>query len=116
MKRAGVVLITLIILYSTYYDLTFGTLPSHFAEAGTESKAMTESNVKQAPQEQAQDEAYQEVIVEPGYTVLSIVEHLHDESVPASIEEVIHDFKQLNPNIEPESIQIGHSYLFPVYN
>ena len=58
---------------------------------------------------------HQEVVIEPGQTVLSIVEHLHDGPYPATIQDVIYDFKELNNGIEPEDIQIGKSYLFPIY-
>ena len=58
--------------------------------------------------------SYQEVIVEPGYTVLSIVEHLHTGPISASIQEVIFDFQELNPGVSAEKIQIGQTYLFPL--
>ena len=45
--------------------------------------------------------------VEPGETVISIVEHQIEKPLPVSIEELIQDFRKLNPGQAPEKIQIG---------
>lgn len=108
MKRLFFLLVFFIILYSTYYDLTSGTLPKAASPETTDS-------VEVENDRQLTNMPFQEVIVDNGYTVLSIVEHLHDGPVPASIQQIIYDFKELNPNIEPEAIQVGKSYLFPLY-
>ncbi len=36
MKRIGTIVIILIILYSTYYDLTIGTLPNGLTQAANQ--------------------------------------------------------------------------------
>ncbi|KGA95537.1 hypothetical protein AJ85_02265 [Alkalihalobacillus alcalophilus ATCC 27647 = CGMCC 1.3604] len=114
MKKFLFTIITFITLTSIYYDLTAGTLPE---KNSTSAKAAQIQDETQTETTQVIDEVslYQEVIVEPGYTVLSIVEHLHSGPIPVSIQEVIYDFQQLNKGIEPEKIQIGHTYLFPLY-
>ncbi|ERN54796.1 hypothetical protein M3689_04610 [Alkalihalophilus marmarensis] len=120
MKRIGFGLIILIILYSVYYDLTIGTLPNGLTAAPEETVDIEEAEsvmTNEVSEEPVITEPFVEVVVEPGYTVLSIVEHLHEGIVPfpASIQEVIFDFKHLNQGIEPENIQIGETYKFPYY-
>ena len=119
MKRIGLLLIILVILYSTYYDLTIGTLPNglkNTVQANTEKETTLplEQQIEE-PESPNNNEAFQEVVVEPGYTVLSIVEHLHEGPIPASIQEIIYDFEELNPGIKADSLQIGETYLFPLY-
>ncbi|WP_368504768.1 hypothetical protein AB3N04_03655 [Alkalihalophilus sp. As8PL] len=122
MKRIGLGLLVLIILYSVYYDLTIGTLPNGLESTSTQpveevthTDTFMTSDIEETTSEIT--EPYVEVMVEPGYTVLSIVEHLHEGIVPfpASIQEVIFDFKELNQGLEPEMIQIGETYKFPYY-
>lgn len=99
-----IVLIGMLILLvglGIYFDLSTGTLPGQ--------------QVKSTKREETVDLPYEEVTVQAGYTVLSIVEHLHKQQLPTSIEQIIDDFKTLNPNIHPDDIQIGKTYRFPLY-
>lgn len=97
-KRILSLLLIMLIGVGIYFDLTIGSLP------------------KKEIAEKQTTIPYQEVTVQAGFTVLSIVEHLHDGPVPATIQQIIADFKTLNPNIDPEEIQVGQTYLFPVYS
>ncbi|WP_088102480.1 hypothetical protein [Halalkalibacter urbisdiaboli] len=116
MKRAGLFLIILIILYSTYYDLTIGTLPNGLNNTAQATKGHDETeSIEDLKPTENTIEPFQEVEVEPGYTVLSIVEHLHDGPLSASIPEIIYDFEQLNPGVKADAIQVGEIYLFPLY-
>lgn len=119
MKRIAGIFIILLFLYSTYYDLTIGTLPSEISKASEppdEQELIVESTEqKETITEEAMTEPFQAVTVEPGNTVLSIVEHLHEGPYPATIQDIIYDFKELN-GIEPEEMQIGEEYLFPLYH
>lgn len=105
MKKIGLIFVCFLIFYGIYYDLTAGTLPS--ANVSVKSESMTEQF--EAPKRS------QGVVVERGHTVLSIVEQLHEGPVPASIQEIIYDFKQLNHGMNPEQIQYGKTYQFPLY-
>ncbi|ARK29366.1 hypothetical protein [Halalkalibacter krulwichiae] len=117
MKRIGTILIILVILYSTYYDLTIGTLPNGLTEAAeTNIDEMTTESLSDESENLVQFEPFQEVTIEPGQTVLSIVEHLHEGPISASIQEIVFDFQELNDGLKPEDIQIGKTYLFPVYH
>jgi len=117
MKRIGTIFIILVILYSTYYDLTIGTLPNGLTEATeTITKENTNSDLTEETTVLVELDPFQEVTVEPGHTVLSIVEHLHEGTIKATIQEIVFDFQELNGGTKPEEIQIGKSYFFPVYH
>ncbi len=106
MKKILIPLILIITIYSVYYDLNNGTLPTSTITPAPNSDKT--NSVQEIPAEQ--------IVVEPGYTVLSIVEELHSEPVNASIQQIIHDFEILNPGISADKIEIGTAYYFPVYN
>ncbi|TSB46835.1 hypothetical protein FN960_10310 [Alkalicoccobacillus porphyridii] len=98
-------------------DLRTGSLPD-------KDQTKVQANIKSGQQKQSSetiqeptlDLQSQEVIVEPGHTVLSIVEHLHQGPIPVSIQQIVDDFKALNHSLEPDAIQIGQTYLFPIYD
>lgn len=104
MKKLFVLTLTLITIYSIYYDLNFGTLPLKVEATNTvvEENTPGETNSE-----------YIEVL--PGYTVLTIVEQLHHGPVNASIQQIITDFEYLNPGTNASMIQTGTSYYFPTY-
>ncbi|GAE30713.1 hypothetical protein [Halalkalibacter hemicellulosilyticus] len=117
MKRLLAFIFIFIFLYSTYYDLTIGTLPNGLSQRDQLEELSTETKNNEVPTKEvitSNDEPYEVIQVEHGQTVLSIVEHLHTGPIPATIQEIIFDFKQLN-GIEPEEMQVGHEYLFPIY-
>jgi hypothetical protein len=93
----------LLILYVVAYDLKIGTLPQ--TEPVTASVKLP-SHKKQ--------EKYQLYKVKPGDTLISVVEKLNDSS-DYTIVSMIKDFKTLNPKSNPENIQIGKLYKFPLY-
>lgn len=106
------IIILFIICYSIYYDLSTGTLPK--ADKPTTSETSSENY----PNIVVEEELFpaQEVVVQNGYTVLSIVEHLHDGPVPASIQQIVYDFQELNPGVAADNIKVGKTYLFPLYS
>ncbi|OIJ16115.1 hypothetical protein BKP35_03820 [Anaerobacillus arseniciselenatis] len=105
MKKLFITLLTIITIYSIYYDLNMGTLPQ-----------MTEAANYITEQHTGESKSKSELIeVQPGYTVLTIVEELHIGPVKASIQQIVSDFEQLNPGASASNIQVGKSYLFPLY-
>ncbi|MDQ0213888.1 ketopantoate hydroxymethyltransferase [Oikeobacillus pervagus] len=106
MKKIVGFLIFLIISVSVVYDMKVGSLPSSKTETTlkNESISVTQTTIP-----------YQEVKIKGGDTVLSITEHLHNQALPVSIEQVISDFEKLNNGMAPEDILIGGSYKIPVY-
>lgn len=106
LKRFVAFVAAIIVLYSVYYDLKIGTIP-----------AITHASEVKTPHEKTAkpSEPYQLKVVQPGDTVLTVVEQLENGQLSVSIEKVINDFQKLNNGIKPEEIQIGQEYKFPVY-
>ena len=103
MKRLLSFLVTILILYVIYFDLTTGTLPV----AKVENINMNSANDEAIP--------YFEKKVSSGETVLTIVEGKIDGPLPVSITQMITDFKQLNNGLQPEQLISGRIYRFPEY-
>jgi hypothetical protein len=106
MKRFMFVCLFLLVLYTMYYDLRVGTLPymSEATPASVQSEAQEEESAH-----------VKKVKIAAGQTVLSVVEHLN-QSVEVSIEKIVADFKRLNPGVNPNDIQTGKVYAFPIYS
>lgn len=105
-------ILAVLVVYSIYYDLQFGTIPNmtKAATVGTHLKP----NKKTGHPEKKQI-PYKKTKVQPGATVLTVVEHLNGNT-SVSIQKIIRDFEKLNPGVDANKIKIGHTYLFPVYN
>ncbi|MEH7236036.1 LysM peptidoglycan-binding domain-containing protein [Bacillus sp. JJ1562] len=105
MKRFFAFLAIIFILFIIYYDVRFGTLPVAKNETieATEVVAITPSN------------PFKEITVKAGDTLLSIVEKVNEGKQISSIETVIMDFEELNPDSKAELLQIGKTYKFPLY-
>ncbi|MFA8439591.1 hypothetical protein [Pueribacillus sp. YX66] len=98
MKRFSLFLLFCLIIYTSYLDLSKGTLYLN-------SKSEEETNI-QIP--------YDEIVVLPGETVLSVLERING-TLPVSIEQALQDFAVINPSVDPMLIQAGKRYKFPVY-
>ncbi|PLR93850.1 hypothetical protein [Bacillus sp. T33-2] len=103
MKKLAVVLLSILILYAVYHDLTKGTIP----ESETVRVEAKTSDNRAIP--------YFEQKVKAGDTVLSILEKHTDEDLPVSVKKAVADFQLLNHGLMPEEIQYGKSYKFPDY-
>lgn len=130
MKKLLLTLLFLFITYVIYYDLSAGVLskPTSIVLLQDKESKQSENTAAKAVKEEKTDKQpkgvntgnekelyYQEVKVAAGQTVLSIVEQIQDGPLPVSISQLITDFQVLNPKTEPEMIQIGKVYKFPVY-
>jgi hypothetical protein len=111
MKKLFWLLLSILIIYVVYFDLTVGTLPST-SNAQVEVNNNTDPNT---PSPKTDIPSFTEK-VKPGETVISIVEHQLGKSLPVSISVLIKDFQTLNPGKSPEKIQIGSTYHFPDYS
>jgi len=109
MKKLLGILLSILVIYVIYYDLTVGTLPTS-APLPVDAKAeqVTAASKSNIPSFDAK--------VKPGDTVISIVEHRINKSLPVSIHDLIKDFQTLNGGRSPEKIQIGTTYHFPDYS
>jgi hypothetical protein len=108
MKRIFLFLFGLLTIYVIYIDLTAGTLPKD------ETPKEAQTVVKMVDINSSM-EAF-EAEVEPGETLISIVENHIKKPLPVSIDELIEDFQSLNSGQAPEKIQIGSTYQFPDYS
>ena len=129
MKKLLFTLLFLFVTYVIYYDLSAGVLSKPTSIVLLQNKENKQSEnttkaIKEEKSEQVQKDVktgkeeelfYQEVKVAAGQTVLSIVEQIQGGPLPVSISQLITDFQILNPKTEPEMIQIGKVYKFPVY-
>jgi hypothetical protein len=105
MKKLAGLLLSGLIIYCVYFDMTVGTLPyEHTKTAVTETIVKPDSNIP-----------YFETSVEPGDTLITIVEHKLRKPLPVSMNKLIHDFQSLNPGQAADKIQIGKTYRFPFY-
>lgn len=113
MKKLFGLLLSILIIYVIYFDLTVGTLPSATTQ---QVDAKVENITTQNKTKPKTEIPAFEAKVKPGETVISIVENQLDRALPVSIGELIEDFKKLNPGKSPEKIQIGSTYIFPDYS
>lgn len=106
MKRITFFLVTVLVVYAVYFDLSKGTLK--FVSIGNEEI------FKEQIAEKEMD--FFEKRVQSGETLLSIVESRLDGPLPVSVETVIKDFRKLNNGLHPQNMQVGKFYKFPVYH
>lgn len=109
-KKLLIIAILLLVSGTSYYDLTHGTLSLFFNPAPATVQAKESPTSNPVPVQTTKM-----VLVQPGDTVLSIEEKLNPKTT-LSIINVIEDFKKLNPSVDPNHIQIGHSYKFKLYS
>ncbi|WP_318508396.1 LysM domain-containing protein [Bacillus sp. T3] len=107
MKRLTVALITVLVLYVIYYDLTEGSIVIPEERLEEQALPVSSTSTNSIP--------FSEHVVKPGDTVISIVEKKSDNPLPVSISKVISDFQKLNDGTNPVDIQIGNQYKFPTY-
>lgn len=105
-------ILAILVVYSIYYDLQYGTIPNMTKAATVNSHAKFS---KKSHSNNHIAIPYQKATVQPGDTVLSIVEKINGQQT-ASIQKVVHDFEILNPGVNANKVKIGHHYMFPVYN
>ncbi|MBO8156077.1 MAG: LysM peptidoglycan-binding domain-containing protein [Bacillaceae bacterium] len=97
---------------SLLYDLTAGVLQNRIEPIQPDSK-----QEQFDPRPQHEKISYKTVSyqVQSGDTVLSILEQLNPELNTISVDQLMADFKKLNPGVNPHQILQGKTYLFPVY-
>lgn len=94
-------LVVFLCVLSIYYDLS-GRNPHHTVEPVDRSEH-TET-ISAVP-----------MVVKPGQSVLSITEQINTHVDYLDISQMIHDFKRLNPGVDPLNIQTNQIYYFPLY-
>ncbi len=100
-------------------DLTTGTFPKSSAHQQKQQSQAQDAPEKEPTTEIKKQETkrYRTVQhkVTAGETVLSIIEKLNTNGPPVTIKQMIKDFEDLNPEIEPHHIQTNKVYTFPIY-
>lgn len=105
MKRLVALLLAALTIFVIYYDLSKGTLPTDIEQSIEATSMKTDTT-----------EPFFEKKVNPGETVLSIIEQKMNGPLPVSITDVIADFANLNNGLKPEELKYGETYKFPVYS
>ncbi|SET63138.1 hypothetical protein SAMN05421676_106136 [Salinibacillus kushneri] len=120
-KKLFIVVILLLFIRSIIHDVTVGTASKPQDSHNTQTEMMQTENKETSnestngdqPEEKQPDYKPVKHKVKAGETVLSIVENMSDESV--EFQQLLEDFQTLNPDVNPNEIQIGKTYFFPAY-
>lgn len=73
------------------------------------------STQKASVQNQQSDYSIIPIKVMPGDTVLSIIESLHQgRTKEIKVNNLLNEFRNLNPTTEPTDIRVDHIYYFPL--
>ncbi|RSD27463.1 LysM peptidoglycan-binding domain-containing protein [Mesobacillus subterraneus] len=110
MKRLAGFLILVIVLYAIYNDISMGTLP-----AATSNEPETIETEKAEKQKEI-DIPWFEHEVQPGDTLLSVLDSNSDSPLNVPVTKAVEDFKKLNAGTEPQKIKFGSTYKFPDYS
>lgn len=111
MKKLAGFLFIVLLIYSVYHDMNYGTLPTAVSPVETEEKEPSPTDKSDKT-----DSPYFEKKIQPGDTVLSVLEKRFDGPLPVPISTIIKDFHSLNNGMDPKEIQLGKSYKFPEYS
>jgi hypothetical protein len=103
-KKRVFMILLLIAGWTSYSDLTSGSLPADEADS---------SAVQTQQKRQKAAIPFRRITVSPGDTLLSVTEQI-SQQLPA-IDTVVDDFSVLNPSVDPNHLQIGATYAFPYY-
>src|SRR5690625_5498148 len=100
MKKVLIYILIFLLLFSVYKDLNIGSSGNN-RSSSTNSVSITNYNA-----------VY--VKVQHGDTILSIIENINRENISVmDMDQIIEDFKLLNPNINPYQLKTEHYYYFP---
>lgn len=104
LKKTSLFILILLVILSIYNDLS-----------GNYPKYSYERNVRIENRNQAETFSAVQVIVQPGQSVLSITEQINKSIEKINIEQIMEDFKALNPGVDPLQLQSNQMYYFPLY-
>ncbi|MDC3413373.1 hypothetical protein NC797_10580 [Aquibacillus sp. 3ASR75-11] len=123
LRKTFIAILVLFFIVSIFKDLTVGTVVPVEKQDNQEEKENNTQNKQEDPKQtnQEKDENGKNSYkigrkeVEAGETVLSVIEQINQNDIPVPISQIIIDFKKLNPGVDPQQIEAGQQYLFPVY-
>lgn len=100
------------------YSICFLTALSIYHDVVPTEQSASSPNVhvQSVDTEQTEKIYVVERAIEPGDTLLSVIEeiHVHTET-SLDMDNVIHDFKRVNQGTDPYDLQINKTYYFPIY-
>ncbi|MBB6448862.1 hypothetical protein HNR44_000811 [Geomicrobium halophilum] len=96
--------------FAIYYDVSRGTLPM----MDVSSEVTDDLQVEETNGSLAYDRTV-DIEIEPGQSLLTVVEELHETGTPVAIETIKEDFIHLNEGQPPEQLEHGQVYTFPLY-
>lgn len=102
-KKFLIFVSAILLCASIYHDMTSGSISTN-EERNTRT---TTSN--------SLSYSIEKVQISPGETVLSIVEKYNDGGVSLNVDQILTDFRKLNPDVHPYQLEAYHYYNFPVY-
>lgn len=105
MKKLLFFIFIILFFISIYKDLSSGT--------SIPGEHQSENETNQGLVEQTYDVV--KIKLAPGDTVLSIVEKLNPTITTLSIDEILNDFRTINPTADPNSLNANTFYFFPKY-
>src|SRR5690625_5614651 len=104
-KRLSIYLLLILLFVSIYKDLTIDT-----------TKIKSKSKITQFTD--ASEISNIRLRVEPGDTVISIVEEVNKDNHISiiNITQIISDFEKINPDVDPYELKPNNFYYFPLYH
>lgn len=111
MKKLIILVVCLFFAFIIYHDIAKGTLPITATTASAPVYKSTEKATKKT-----KNASYVTVKIQPGDTVLSIIEEVNKDTRSIPMQRIISDFSGLNKQTTPDKIQVGKTYKFPIYS
>lgn len=106
-KRLLFYFIIILLIISLYKDLTDGSFSFNHNKLGQIQQIY--------PNEQETKLTVVAVRVQAGDTLLSITEQINQQTLELDIDQMINDFKTLNPTIDPFHLEPNSVYYFRIY-
>ncbi|WP_010097012.1 hypothetical protein [Ornithinibacillus scapharcae] len=106
MKKIIISILIVLLMVSIYKDLTAGTNFSNINQK--ENKQPFHSNI-------SQQFSPIKVKIEQGDTLITIIERLNPSLNELNMDQIVEDFRYLNPTVDPNQLQINRFYFFPQY-
>src|SRR5690625_2632891 len=106
LRRLSIYILIILLFVSIYKDLTIGQATNLLP---VENNNLIENDMN--------DFKILKIRVQPGDTVLSIVEKInHSHMKFINIEQIVNDFKLINPFVNPYNLEPNKYYFFPLYS
>lgn len=100
LRKIFIYILIILLFLSIYQDFTTGFTTNYHPKTRFDEYSYTITPIK----------------VMPGETVLSILESLNgDNMYDMEINEIMDDFKEMNPNADPYELKPATVYYFPIY-